>query len=132
MGGSATTPYCPSLGVVVTSHSFGSAGGSAGAATGAAAGGGNIYTAKSYAFNNNLEQNINIPAATGNTTGTLSRGGGGQGGSSLFGWGGKGGDGGQAGGVGTGYGTGGGGGGGDAAGGNGRPGYVRFIYWSAE
>jgi len=68
----------------------------------------------------------------GDTTGTVSRGGGGDGGSTYFGLGGKGGNGGAPGGNATGYGAGGGGGGGGAAGGNGSDGYVRFIYWSMD
>lgn len=67
----------------------------------------------------------------GNTTGSISRGGGGSGAHSFMAFGGKGGDGGIAGADGT-FGSGGGGGGGGQPGGKGGNGYVRFIYWSAS
>lgn len=71
-------------------------------------------------------------AGTGNNTGTSSRGGGGPGGSSLFGRGGNGGNGGANGTNANGYGAGGGGGGGAANGGDGSDGYLRITYWSAD
>jgi hypothetical protein len=73
-----------------------------------------------------------IVGGTGNSTGTVSRGGGGNGGFSSFGYGGTGGNGGVNGGNATGAGAGGGGGGGGANGGNGTPGYLFFSYWSAD
>lgn len=72
-------------------------------------------------------------AGVGNTTGTLSRGGGGAGANTLYGIGASGGDGGVAGAsVVNGYGCGGGGGGGNASGGAGGDGYVAFTYWRAS
>lgn len=68
--------------------------------------------------------------AAGNSTGTVSRGGGGAGGPSIFALYPSGGAGGSAAPAVTGYGAGGGGGGGSAAGATGAPGYVRLTYWS--
>lgn len=69
----------------------------------------------------------------GNTNGTtISYGGGGYGGRSIFGIAGAPGAGAAAATNSTGYGAGGSGGGGGAAGGNGGPGYVRFTYWSVD
>jgi len=69
---------------------------------------------------------------TGNSTGSISRGGGGNGGFSVWGYGGAGGNGGANGGNATGYGAGGGGGGGGANGGNGSVGYLYITYWDVD
>jgi hypothetical protein len=72
----------------------------------------------------------------GDTTGTVSRSGGGAGAPSMLGYGGAGGDPTINGGNGTGYGAGGGGSGGvstgSTTGGDGAPGYVGIFYWSAD
>lgn len=72
----------------------------------------------------------------GDTTGTVSRSGGGAGAPSMLGYGGAGGDPTINGGNGTGYGSGGGGSGGvstgSTTGGDGAPGYVGIFYWSAD
>jgi hypothetical protein len=68
----------------------------------------------------------------GNTTTTVSRGGGGVGGFSVWGYGGSGGAGGSNGGNASGYGGGGGGGGGGANGGNGSVGYLYITYWDVD
>ena len=117
------------------SWSIGSGGGGASNATGTVAGanGGISLSTTGNSLTSSLFAAINT-AAVGNTTGTLSRGGGGSGAPSVFGPGGNGGAGGAAGSApaSTSYGAGGGGGGGDGGGGAGINGYVRFTYWSAE
>ncbi len=72
-------------------------------------------------------------ASTGDSTGTVSRSGGGLGGSSIIGYGGNGGNAATNGNDATGYGAGGGGaGGGGATGGSGSDGYIGIFYWSAD
>jgi hypothetical protein len=72
-------------------------------------------------------------AGTGDQTGTLSRSGGGLGGSSIIGYGGNGGNAATNGNDATGYGAGGGGAGGyNATGGSGSDGYIGIFYWSAD
>ena len=134
-GSNYTTWWVYPIGTqAVPIHCWPGSGGSAGNASGSVAGGGNQYTSRSFISGggNAQEQTLNPRGGTGNTTGSLSRGGGGCGGNNLFGYGGRGGDGGVDGGPGIGYGGGGGGGGGGGAGGGGGNGYVRFTYWSAE
>ena len=76
--------------------------------------------------------NAATPGA-GDSTGTVSRAGGGMGGYSVIGYGGNGGNAGLDGSDATGYGAGGGGaGGGGATGGSGSNGYVGIFYWSAD
>lgn len=102
--------------------------------------GGNGGTYPSSAFVAGMWTNFSETASTlptggiGNSTGVggISRGGGGIGGTSLFGEGGSGGNGGANGTNATGYGAGGGGGGGAANGGDGSDGYLRISYWSAH
>lgn len=72
-------------------------------------------------------------AGTGDSTGTVSRSGGGLGGPSIIGYGGNGGNAATNGSNATGYGAGGGGaGGGGATGGSGSDGYIGIFYWSAD
>jgi hypothetical protein len=72
-------------------------------------------------------------AGTGDSTGTVSRSGGGLGGPSIIGYGGNGGNAGSNGSDATGYGAAGGGaGGGGATGGSGSDGYLGIFYWSAD
>ncbi len=105
-------------------------GGGAGNASGSVAGG------SGGSYDNNFQRMWGGPASTpgtGNTTGTISRGGGGGGATTFFNQGiAPGGNGGSAGTNAPFAGGGGGGGGAGAAGGSGGPGYVRFIYWSAD
>jgi len=115
----------------------GGGGASTNGATSGASGGGQVATSlasfRAYFWTAVSESSGNLPTAgSGNTTGTVSRGGGGIGGSSLFGEGGDGGNGGANGTNATGYGAGGGGGGGTANGGDGSDGYLRITYWSAD
>lgn len=106
------------------------AGGGAGNASGAVAGsqGGSIH---GYTSPYGTAHGIENARAAGSTSGTVSRGGGGQGMPSPFG---RGGDGGStgAGQNSPSYGAGGGGGAGGFGGGAGGDGYVRFTYWSAD
>jgi len=74
-----------------------------------------------------------VTPGTGDSTGTVSRAGGGVGGYSIIGYGGNGGSAASNGSDATGYGAGGGGaGGGGATGGSGSNGYVGIFYWSAD
>lgn len=105
-------------------------GGGAGNTSGASAGG-NGGTAGAIAQQAAYLSTL-VSGGTGDTTGSLSRGGGGAGACGPFGLGGAGGAGGAAGSNGAGYGSGGGGGGGNAVGGSGANGYARFVIWSAN
>lgn len=112
----------------------GAAGGGGGgsAATASSAGGNGGSTSPGNSTDYGLTGALTVAGGTGNTTGTISRGGGGAGASGVFGLGGTGGNGGANGSAASGYGAGGGGGGGGGDGGAGTAGYMRFTYWSAD
>jgi len=109
----------------------GGGGASTNPATSGANGGSNTQT-NNYAMISANSAVSAIDWGSGNTTGTVSRGGGGIGGFSRFGYGGSGGNGGVDGGDATGYGAGGGGGGGGANGGDGSVGYLYITYWEVD
>lgn len=107
----------------------GGAGGGGASTVGSTAGGGGGGNGAGGSIYNAY---FGIPgSASGNTTGTISRGGGGIGGNSFLSSGGAGGAGGSPGSDGS-FGSGGGGGGGGAAGGKGGNGYIKFTYWRMD
>lgn len=139
--GGATTPAAgtqapvefSSFGVFAVGGAGGGGASTSGSTNGATGGAMPAALFRAYLWPQLAETSANSPTAgTGNNTGTVSRGGGGIGATSLFGEGGNGGNGGANGTNATGYGAGGGGGGGSANGGDGSDGYLRITYWSAD
>jgi hypothetical protein len=138
-GTSAATPTGGGSGSRLSTYPFiypavrGTGGG--GASTTVTTAGANGGTSSGFANFTMISANSSVSAiawGTGNSTGSISRGGGGVGGFSVWGYGGSGGNGGVNGGNATGYGGGGGGGGGGANGGNGTVGYLYITYWESD
>jgi len=131
VGGSPTFNYISNRS---QAWGFGCGGGGAGSAstTGSTAGA-NGGAPPAASWNYSMLANL-VTGGTGDSSGgTVSRSGGGAGGSSIIGYGGNGGAGGANGSSATGYGAGGGGAGGNGAtGGSGSDGYIGIFYWSAD
>ena len=104
----------------------GGAGNASGAVAGFSGGGLNDWTGPLGYLNG-----LGVDSNSGTTDGTISRGGGGNGVTSIFGAGGRGGSN-SIGLPGNGYGAGGGGGAGGFASGAGGDGYVGFFFWKAD